>query len=49
MRPQKKPKYKLDAKKFEALHEQAEKKEKDWTESEFYQEMLREKSKSAHR
>ena len=43
-RPFKKPKYKLDPKKFDSAPEK-EKKDRDWTESELYQEMLREKSR----
>ena len=49
MRPQKKQKYKIDPKKFEAIHEQTEKKDKDWTPSDLYNEMLREKSRYRHR
>ncbi len=46
-RPQKKPKYKLDPKKFES-EPVREKKEKDWSESDLYWEMLRSKSRRAH-
>ena len=49
MHPSKKPKYKLDPKKFEEIHEHKEKKEKDWSESDLYQEMLREKSRFRNR
>ena len=49
MKPYKKPKYRLDAKKFEAAFEHKEKKEKDWSESELYKQILREKSKFRHR
>ncbi len=46
-RPYKKPKYKLDPKKFEPTQER-EKKDKDWSESDLYWEMLREKSRHRH-
>ena len=49
MRPYKKPKYQLDPKKVEAQLEQQKKKESDWTESELYEQMLREKSRHRHR
>ena len=49
MRPQKKPKYKMDPKKFEAMHEYTDKKEKDWIPSELYEEMLKEKSRRYRR
>ncbi len=49
MHPSKKPKYKLDPKKFEEGHEHKEKKEKDWTEEELYSEILREKSRHRYR
>ena len=44
MRPHKKPKYQLDPKKFEAIHEQKEKQEKDWASSEIFDEIRRSKS-----
>lgn len=46
-RPYKKPKYKLDVKKFDPAPEKV-KKEKDWNESDIFQEMLREKSRYRH-
>ena len=46
-RPYKKPKYKLDPKKFETTIDK-EKKEKDWGEGELFREMLREKSRHRH-
>ena len=49
MKPHKKPKYQLDPKKFEAAFEQKEKKDKDWSPSELYEEMLRSKSRHRHR
>lgn len=48
MRPSKKPKYKLDPKKFEEIRENKDKKEKDWSASDLYHEMLREKSRYRH-
>ena len=46
-RHNKKPKYKLDPKKFDPAPEK-ERKEKDWNESDLYWEMLREKNRRAH-
>ena len=44
----KKPKYKLDPKKFMAEQDKVKEKDRDWTESELYQEMLRSKSRHRH-
>ena len=44
----KKPKYRLDPKKFMADQQEVKKKDKDWTESELYNEILREKSRYRH-
>ena len=49
MRPSKKPKYKLDPKKFEEKSVEKKKKEDGWSESELYNEMLRSKSRFRHR
>ena len=49
VRPYKKPKYKLDVKKFETAFEQQEKKDKDWQDSEVFNEILKSKLKSRHR
>ena len=49
MHPSKKQKYKLDPKKFETQYEAKEKKEKDWSEEDLYNEMLRSKSRHRHR
>ena len=46
-RPYKKPKYKLDPKKFESEPEK-QKKEKDWSGDDIFNEMLREKSRHRH-
>ena len=37
----KKPKYKLDPKKFEAVHEEKEKKDKDWSGDDIFKEIAR--------
>ena len=47
-RPDKKPKYKLDPKKFEAIHEEKEKKDKDWEGGDIFNEIARMKSKYKH-
>ena len=47
-RPAKKPKYKLDPKKFMVDEKQTKEKDRGWNESELYQEMLRSKSRRAH-
>ena len=47
-RPSKKPKYKLDPKKFIDQETQAKEKKNDWNESDLYQEMLRSKSRHRH-
>ena len=46
-RPSKKPKYKLDPKKFESEPEK-QNKEKDWSGDDIFKEMLREKSRHRH-
>ena len=46
-RPSKKPKYKLDPKKFESEPEK-QKKEQDWSGDDIFKEMLREKSRHRH-
>ena len=48
MKSSKKPKYKLDAKKFETTYVEKKKKEDTWSESELYNEMLRSKSRHRH-
>ena len=47
-RPSKKPKYKLDAKKFVDQENQTKEKKNDWSESGLYEEMLRSKSRHRH-
>lgn len=47
-RPSKKPKYKLDSKKFGEQETQGKEKKNDWSESGLYQEMLRSKSRHRH-
>ena len=47
-RHSKKPKYRLDPKKFDPREEPAKKKDKEWSESNFYNEILREKSRHRH-
>ena len=49
MKPHKKPKYKLDAKQFEVQHEQKQKQEKDWEESDAFSEVLKSKLRFRHR
>ena len=44
----KKPKYRLDPKKFMEDQNQAKKKDKDWSESDLYNEVLRAKSRFRH-
>ena len=47
-RPSKRPKYKLDPKKFGEEETQRKEKKNEWNESDLYQEMLRSKSRRAH-
>ncbi len=44
----KKPKYRLDPKKFMTERQEVKKPDKDWTESELYNEVLRQKSRHRH-
>jgi len=47
MKPFKKPKYKLDPKKFEPESNQV-KKEKDWEDSDIFTEIMRSKTRGRH-
>lgn len=47
-RSPKKPKYKLDPKKFMAQEERVKEKDRDWSESELFNEIMRSKSRHRH-